>query len=34
MMLAVDSLEAAEGEVGIDLGGGNVGVAEEDLDGT
>jgi len=30
---AMDGFEAAEGEVGVDLGGGDVGVAEEELDG-
>jgi hypothetical protein len=29
----MDGFEAAEGEVGVDLGGGDVGVAEEELDG-
>ena len=32
MMQAMHGLEAAEGKVGIDLGGGDVGVAEKELD--
>jgi hypothetical protein len=33
MRLVVDFAEAAAGEVGVDLGGGEAGVAEEFLDG-
>jgi hypothetical protein len=32
VVVAIDGFEAAEGEVGVDLGGGDIGVAEEELD--